>query len=340
MNDSLLLRSAEIVQSVIEHNGGKIVFLSQIDEQSHISHDIDIVIDDQGWQSIPVAIDALKRKFNLELLQIIQYDVDRSIYCVFFRSQNSVHESVKIDFLNDSNGIGIYGINTDKLLSETVFENQLRRPSNEHELAYLLVKKIVKGYIDDDQFSRICLLDSLVSYKYLPNICISGIRNCDWAKLIMCLRKRDISLFRAEIIRIHRVWKVLRYLTNLKYTSWRLLKKAIRMKGRILYPVGLDVYFANAIININEKAKYYLVQQMATPFRNRIEVLPPKSRMAFFLRFYYLICGYLIINLSGFTRPKFILRNSTLTIQNEAIEEVIITLKKRASQRLKVFFPD
>lgn len=334
MNNSLLLASAKLIQSVIERNGGEIVFLSEINEESHIKHDIDIVVDNQGWHFIPNVIKSLYKNYSLQLVQAIQYDVGRSIYFVFFRGTESGPEFVKIDFLNDINGSGIYGVKTGNLLSNTTVKDGLKRPSYEHELSYLLVKRIVKGLIEEDQFARICQLDSLVGNKDLTNPCNSGILMSDWLRLLNYMNNRDLKLFREEIVKIHRSWKMLRYIHNTKYGAIRLFKKVSRLKNRIIYPVGLDVYLPG---NTNTFPSE-LVPYMATPFRNRIKVFQNKDRIWIPLRYIYMVKGFLILNYRDSTLRRIIPDDSILFVHKDAIEEIILKLTERTSRRIQVLW--
>lgn len=137
--------------------GGEIVFLSVITEDSHLLHDIDVVVNRRAWQRLPVIIDRIEKQFDWRLVQMIQYDVGDSFYFLIgcLGPVEGDTTFVKFDVLNDDLGIGHYGVYSHLLLEEPEIVNGLPFPAPRKYLTYLVQKRITKGVIDPEQFGRL-----------------------------------------------------------------------------------------------------------------------------------------------------------------------------------------
>ncbi|MBK7673468.1 MAG: hypothetical protein IPJ27_01130 [Candidatus Accumulibacter sp.] len=137
--------------------GGQLAFLSEIKAHSHLTHDIDVVVDRQAWGRLTAIIGRVETRLDWQLVQMIQYDLGDSVYFVIGRLGPTEDETifVKFDILCDDLGLGCYGVRSHLLLKGVEMIEDLPAPAPEMLLAYLVQKRLTKRVIDTEQFSRL-----------------------------------------------------------------------------------------------------------------------------------------------------------------------------------------
>jgi len=249
--------------------GGRLVLLSEITEQSHLTHDIDMAFDGLAWKRRARIIKRLESRFAWKLVQLIQYDLGDSEYYVIGRLGCGKEDTVfvKFDVLHDGIGLGCYGVKTNLLLDNIEMINGLPYPSPERLLSYLLQKRLVKGEIDSEQFARLVILrqrvkaefDQMLVTKHYPRAVITHAYKLLYAndyngfKTLMSGQiARSGNLFQALVLNTMRAWL-----------------QAVRVFRRVTQPVG-RVVLITASANSGRSGAEALRSVFDIPFRGRI----------------------------------------------------------------------
>lgn len=103
--------------------------------------DIDVVLDESVAAVIPRLVARLARE-NIKVLVIWNYDVGA---WTTFWTRDSFIGGLQLDLWHDPQGLGRYGVRTDRLLASSASGNKYRRLAESAELAYLLQKRLLKS---------------------------------------------------------------------------------------------------------------------------------------------------------------------------------------------------
>lgn len=290
--DSVLREFSHALYEAALAEGGQIAFLSEINAHSHLTHDIDVVVDRQAWRRLSAIIGRIETRLGWQLVQMIQYDLGDSVYFVIGCLGPIEGEAtfVKFDILRDDLGLGTYGIRSDVLLETVEMVGGIPFPTPERLLTYLVQKRLTKGEIDAEQFSRLVGLcqktndgfDYKLVTKYFPKTVLT--------RAYELLNLKDFEGF-AGLISGKRSKAATSYLA-LASTLMGAWYQAVRLVRRVFDPVGFIVVLPSEEEGGRSVAE--LINRLFNvPFRGRvfITVKPPRG----FRRMALMVFGWLVL---------------------------------------------